>query len=85
MVYWVIGGEYTGTDFKTLVRGAKEEKLGPFATLKQARDTWSSRAFATVDNAHVRYRIYEEKDGKMRQTTVSRSRRSSKSRDVGTT
>jgi hypothetical protein len=85
MVFWVIGGEFTGTDFKTLVRGATEEKLGPFGTLKQAREAWSSKAFATVDNAHVRYRIYEEKDGKMRQTAVSRSKRSSRSRDVGTT
>ena len=85
MVYWVIGGEYTGTDFKTLVRRTKEERLGPFASLKKAREVWSSRAFATVDNAHIRYRIFEEKDGKMRQTRVSRSKRSSRSSDVGTT
>jgi hypothetical protein len=84
MVYWVIGGEYTGTDFKRLVSGGGEDRMGPYATLKEAREAWSSRAFATVDSAHVRYRIYEEKDGKMRETKVSRSARSSKSRDVGT-
>lgn len=84
MVYWVIGGEYTGTDFKTLIPGAKEERLGPFASLRDAKDAWASRAFATVDSAHIRYRIFAEKDGKMRQTKVSRSKRSSKSKDVGT-
>jgi hypothetical protein len=84
MAYWVIGGEYTDTGFKTLAPGTKEQRLGPFATSREAREVWASHAFATVDKAHARYRIYVEKDGKMRQMKVSRSSRSSRSRDVGT-
>jgi hypothetical protein len=75
MVYWVIGGEYTGTDFKRLAPGSAEERLGPFASLKDAREAWSAKAFATVDNAHARYRIFEDKDGKLRETRSPRPRR----------
>ena len=60
MSYWVVGGEYTDTDFERMMPGRREERLGPFATLTEARDTWATRAFATVDHCLVRYRIVEE-------------------------
>lgn len=58
--YWVVGGEYKTTNFEVLVAGATEERHGPFPTLELARAKWAERAMATVDNAHIRFRI--EKD-----------------------
>lgn len=58
--YWVVGGEYKTTRFEELVDGATEERHGPFPTLEAARAKWAERAMATVDNAHIRFRI--EKD-----------------------
>jgi uncharacterized protein DUF4170 len=58
--YWVIGGEYADTSFERLASGAREERLGPFASYDDAYDTWRSRARATVDDALVRFRIIEE-------------------------
>jgi cobyrinic acid a,c-diamide synthase len=57
MSYWVVGGDYTDTHFTELAPGAREERLGPFATYREAYDVWSARARATVDVATVRYRI----------------------------
>ena len=57
MSYWVVGGDYEDTRFERLAPGAQEERLGPFATYREAWDVWSARARATVDIATVRYRI----------------------------
>jgi cobyrinic acid a,c-diamide synthase len=59
--YWVVGGEYTDTAFEQVVAGTTEERLGPFDAYKAAHDAWQARAWATVDNAHKRYRIVEER------------------------
>ena len=58
--YWVVGGEYTDTDFSHVVAGTEEEHLGPFDSYKAAHQAWAARAWATVDNAHKRYCIVEE-------------------------
>jgi hypothetical protein len=58
--YWVVGGEYTDTHFSQVVAGTSEERLGPFDDYRAAHAAWQSRAWATVDNAHKRYRIVEE-------------------------
>jgi len=55
--YWVVGGEYTGTDFTTIRDGRPEERHGPFDALEAARAEWAARSMAQVDNALVRYRI----------------------------
>ena len=55
--YWVVGGTYTDTDFTTLQDGCAEERLGPFNDYDQAMDTWRGKAWATVDDGFVRYRI----------------------------
>jgi Domain of unknown function (DUF4170) len=60
MNYWVVGGEYTDTDFRRIMPGKTEEKLGPYQSFKDARDAWASRAFSTIDHCLVRYRIVEE-------------------------
>lgn len=64
MAFWVIGGEYADTEFRTLAKGRTEERIGPFATFEEARGAWSARAFATVDDCHSRFRIVEEADQK---------------------
>ena len=58
--FWVVGGEYTDTGFETIVGGGAEERHGPFATRDEAVAKWQRLAWATVDNAHARYRIEEE-------------------------
>ena len=58
--YWVVGGEYADMNFERLAPGAREERLGPFATYDQAYGVWQARARATVDDALVRFRILEE-------------------------
>ncbi len=55
--YWVTGGTYTDTDFSTRAPGTKEDRLGPFTSYEQALDTWRGKAWATVDDGFVRYRI----------------------------
>jgi hypothetical protein len=57
--YWVIGGEYTDTDFKTLSKEQQLEEYGPFHTYEAARKEWQARNMARIDNAMVRYRIVE--------------------------
>jgi len=55
--YWVIGGEYTDTDFRSLRDGKAEERHGPFDSLEAARAEWAGLSMSQVDNAMVRYRI----------------------------
>ena len=57
--YWVVGGEYTDTDFKVLATQADLEEYGPFHTYEAARKEWQARNMAKIDNAMVRYRIVE--------------------------
>jgi hypothetical protein len=57
--YWVVGGEYTDTDFSHVVAGTAEERLGPYDDYQSAHAAWQARAWATVDNATKRYRILE--------------------------
>ncbi len=54
--YWVIGGEYTNTDFKTIKSG-NEDRHGPYTNKEDARSQWKALSMSDVDNAYVRYRI----------------------------
>lgn len=58
--YYVTGGRYADTSFRTLVEPAPT--LGPFETHEAALEAWRERARATIDFASVRYRI-EWRDG----------------------
>jgi hypothetical protein len=62
MRYWVVGGDYTDTSFAALAPGAREERIGPFASYHEAHDAWSARARASIDYATVRYRIIAEEE-----------------------
>lgn len=55
--YWVVGGEYTDTNFKELKGGGKEEHIGPFTSREDARSAWKAKSMEHIDNAYVRYRI----------------------------
>ena len=55
-LYWVVGGEYTGTDFSKPVKG-REICKGPFQTYQKAKEVWKSLAWSSVDDANTRYRI----------------------------
>jgi len=55
--YWVVGGIYTDTSFKTIANGGQEVRIGPFASLEDAKIEWKARAMSSVDDACARYRI----------------------------
>jgi hypothetical protein len=55
--YWVVGGEYADTGFTRPAPGTEEQRYGPFATYEDAKSEWARRAWATVDDAHTRFRI----------------------------
>jgi hypothetical protein len=55
--YWVVGGRYADTGFTRMPDGAREERLGPFKTEREALDVWRAKAFQTVDDALARYHI----------------------------
>jgi hypothetical protein len=58
--YWVVGGIYADTSFTKMQGGGAEQRTGPFVTHEQAKAEWQRRAWATVDDAHARFRIEEE-------------------------
>jgi hypothetical protein len=60
MRYWVVGGEYRDLTFREIVPGKTEERLGPFSTYAEAHKEWARRAWATVDDALVRFRIVSD-------------------------
>lgn len=62
MAYWVVGGEYRDASFGETMPGAQLERLGPFATYDEAKKAWAARAWATVDNALMRFRIVEDEE-----------------------
>jgi len=57
--FWVVGGVYTDTDFKTIARG-EEERIGPFDTYEEARKVWWQKSSSNVDDAYARYRIDQQ-------------------------
>ena len=58
--YWVIGGEYTDTNFEQFADGKGEERYGPYADYQAALKEWNSRSFSQVDDCYVRYRVTVE-------------------------
>lgn len=55
--YWVIGGTYADTGFRTLAKGCQEDRIGPFDNYDEALNAWRGKAWATVDDGFTRYRI----------------------------
>ena len=58
--YWVVGGEYTDTNFDKISPGKAPERYGPFASYQDAMTEWKTRAWETVDHCLIRYRIVED-------------------------
>ncbi len=54
--FYVVGGEYTDTRFCQAVGGA-EKWIGPFPDYETAKKEWQKRAWQTVDDCTMRYRI----------------------------
>jgi hypothetical protein len=63
--FWVVGGVYADTRFVEPVGGA-EHWYGPFDSYAEAKREWGRHAWASVDDAHARYRI-EKRVGDPRQ------------------
>jgi hypothetical protein len=57
--FWVVGGEYTSTDFETLIHGT-ERVVGPFETRRDAEQTWKSLSEDHRPQAQVRFTIAHE-------------------------
>ena len=58
--YWIVGGEYTDTTFKTLADGVELTRLGPFDDYAEAQDAWRAKAMETIDDAYARFEIEKE-------------------------
>lgn len=58
--YWVVGGQYTDTDFEELVEGYELEEYGPFDTEEEAYDKWKAMSWRNVDTCSHRYEILTE-------------------------
>ena len=58
--YWVVGGEYEGPDFRTLVPGT-EKMVGPFEDEGKARNEWMRLTYGPrSSSATTRYGIAAE-------------------------
>ena len=56
--YYVIGGEYTDTEFSDL-RSGTAVMDGPFHTRAEATKAWQSRSLKTTSNTLERYDVVE--------------------------
>ncbi|EPY02687.1 DUF4170 domain-containing protein [Magnetospirillum fulvum] len=63
--WYVVGGEYTGTDFTTIAAGSPAQVLGPFDR-QTALATWRDLTGRTVDSALTRFDLSTEAELKRR-------------------
>ena len=57
--YWVVGGEFTSTDFQTLIDGT-QRVVGPFESRSDAERTWRHLSENHRPQAQVRFTIAQE-------------------------
>jgi hypothetical protein len=57
--FWVIGGDYADTDFRTLIPGT-ERMAGPFEDERKARNEWIRLTYCPGVTATTRYSIAAE-------------------------
>jgi hypothetical protein len=55
--YWVVGCSYTDTRFCEPAEPGGERWYGPFDDFDSAKAEWTRLAWASVDDAHARFRI----------------------------
>ena len=58
--YWVIGGEYTDTNFRNLAEGTSTQIYGPYHHFTAARAVWQRMADDTRSVCNYRFTIAEE-------------------------
>ncbi len=58
--YWIVGGEFEGTDFAHMAPGSEEHRYGPFNSYLEAKKAWAQLSWTNVDNCHVRYFIVKK-------------------------
>ena len=56
-LYLVLGGELISTDEIVFKDPSALDVVGVYPTLQEARQAWKSKAWSTVDNAHMRYLV----------------------------
>ena len=59
MCYWVVGGEYRDTEFRSLIPGT-EKMVGPFEDERKARNEWMRLTYCPQTSATRRYSIATE-------------------------
>lgn len=57
MAYYVVGGEYSDTTFRELVKPAPV--AGPFEDYVTAYEAWRSRSLEMIDQAYARFQIVQ--------------------------
>lgn len=60
VAYYVVGGEYSDTTFRKLVKPAPV--AGPFESYVQAYEAWRSRSLEMIDQAYARFQIVQTVD-----------------------
>jgi len=60
VAYYVVGGEFSDTTFRQLVKPAPV--AGPFETYVQAYEAWRSRSLEMIDQAYARFQIVQTVD-----------------------
>lgn len=60
MAYYVVGGEYSDTTFRELVKPAPV--AGPFEDYRAAYDAWRARSLEMIDQAYARFQIVQTVD-----------------------
>lgn len=58
--YWVVGGEYMTTDFKTIKPGSEQVREGPFTAYEDAYRKWQDLSWRAVDSCNTRFHIEVE-------------------------
>lgn len=60
VAYYVVGGEYSDTTFRNLVKPAPVS--GPFEHYIDAFEAWRASSMETVDQAYARFQIVQTVD-----------------------
>ncbi len=57
--YWVVGGNYTSTDFQQLAPGAEDIRVGPFISYSEAKSAWAELSRQASERCNTRFVITE--------------------------
>lgn len=54
-MWYVTGGEYTDTNFKTLI--GEQMRFGAFSTSEEAKKVWRAQSMKFIDFCYYKFRI----------------------------